>query len=64
MEHDAPSDSKLIPFVFTAQEVCTVLKISAVTLWRLEKRGLLTPVPDIRHKRYSVDAVRRFANAA
>lgn len=34
--------------------------ISDVTLWRLERRGLLPSVPGIRHKLYSVAAIKRF----
>lgn len=47
---------------YTAAELCAALSISSVTLWRLEKRGLLKAVPGIRHKLYSADSVRQFLN--
>jgi hypothetical protein len=34
--------------------------ISSVTIWRLEKRGLLKRVPGIRRKLFTVDSVRAF----
>jgi hypothetical protein len=46
---------------YTSAQVCLALQISQVTLWRLEKRGLLCSLPHLRHKRYSVAAVARFA---
>ena len=46
----------------TAAEVCEALQISDTSLWRLSHRGLLVPIPGIRHRRYSVEAVRRFAS--
>ena len=43
------------------RQVCAALGgISETTLWRLEKRGLLAPVPGVRNKLYSVEAVRDF----
>lgn len=41
--------------------ICTALQISKVTLWRLEMRGLVTPLGYSRHKRYSVDRINRLA---
>ena len=46
--------------VYTAEQVCAALQISKVTLWRLERRGLLRPIASLRHKRYSAAAVRDF----
>jgi hypothetical protein len=43
---------------YTADQVCAALQISRVTLWRLERRRLLVPLPHFRHKRYSVAAVQ------
>jgi len=37
--------------------------ISDVTLWRLSKRRLLMPIPGIRHRLYSVAAIKRFAES-
>ena len=45
---------------YTKAELCELLHISTVTLWRLEKRGLLVPIPSIRHKIYSKVAVEAF----
>jgi hypothetical protein len=57
------SGSSTPALVYTAEQVCAALQISAVTLWRLERRGLLKPLPHLRHKRYAVRAVERFANS-
>ncbi len=45
---------------YTKTELCELLHLSTVTLWRLEKRGLLVPIPSIRHKIYSKAAVDAF----
>jgi predicted DNA-binding transcriptional regulator AlpA len=45
---------------FTGGEVETITGLSKVTIWRLEKRGLLKPVPGIRNKLYSRKAVEAF----
>jgi hypothetical protein len=34
--------------------------ISAVTIWRLERRGLIQAIPGLRHKLYSVESLKRF----
>jgi predicted site-specific integrase-resolvase len=47
---------------YNKKEVCEVLGLSEVTLWRLEKRGLLKPIFGIRHKIYSVEAVKKFVS--
>jgi len=46
----------------TAAEVCETLQISDVTLWRIQQKGLLSPIDGIRHRRFFVEAVRRFAS--
>lgn len=46
---------------YTSEQVCAALQISKVTLWRFEKRGILNPLPHLRHKRYSILSVERFA---
>jgi hypothetical protein len=53
---------KIEVLAYTAGQVCEALQISKVTLWRLEKRGLLTSIPHLRHKRYSAATVRQFAS--
>lgn len=45
---------------FTKSELCAALGLSPVSLWRLEKRGLLLPVQGLRHKLYTVESVQRF----
>jgi hypothetical protein len=46
---------------YNKSEACAALGgISVTTLWRFEKRGLLKPIPGIRHKLYPVAALRRF----
>ena len=49
---------------YTSGQVCAALQISKVTLWRLERCGLISPLPHFRHKRYSVDAVRQIVSPA
>jgi hypothetical protein len=50
--------------VYTVNELATELRVSRVTLWRLEVRGLLKSVPGIRHKIYSHAEVQRFLAGA
>ena len=45
---------------YTKEELCTSLSLSPITLWRLEKRGLIHSIAGIRHKLYSVAEVKRF----
>ncbi len=45
---------------YTKEELCSSLSLSPITLWRLEKRGLIHPIAGIRHKLYSVSEVKRF----
>ena len=42
---------------FTAQEVADLLDVSKLTVWRLEKRNLIQPVPGLR-ARYTGTSVR------
>ncbi len=55
------SENKVERLTLTSREVCEALGVSITTLWRLTKRGHLTPLPGLRHKLFSVAAVRRFA---
>jgi hypothetical protein len=48
---------------YSSEELCAALGLSKVSIWRLEKRGLLEPIVGLRHKRYSSTAVHRFLNA-
>lgn len=45
---------------YTRSELCSSLNISPITLWRLERRGLIRSVPGVRHKIFSVAEVQRF----
>lgn len=45
---------------YTKKELLAYLNLSPVSLWRLERRGLIHSIAGIRHKRYSVAEVRRF----
>lgn len=45
---------------YTKEELCASLSLSPVTLWRLEKRGMIHSIAGIRHKHYSVAEVKRF----
>ena len=51
----APPATRL---AYTKAQLLDVLPVSSTTLWRWEKRGILKPIPGIRHKLYSVAAVR------
>lgn len=48
----------------TGDQVCAALQIDGVTLWRLEKRGLIRRVAALRHRRYTIEEVQRFLRAA
>jgi hypothetical protein len=60
MPADQPPVIVVEPLVYTIDELAKVLKLSRVTLWRLERRGLLKSVPGVRHKIYSRRAVEKF----
>ena len=45
---------------YTKDELTKALSLSPITLWRLEKRGLIHSIAGIRHKLYSVAEVKRF----
>lgn len=46
--------------VYNRIELGQVLGLCETSIWRLERRGLIKPVPGLRHKLYSVEAVKRF----
>lgn len=50
--------------VYSADQVCAALQICKITLWRIERRGLLIAIPYLRHKRYSARAVEAFVAAS
>lgn len=46
---------------YNAKEACAALGgVSATSLWRWEKRGLLKTIPGVRHKLYSLETLQRF----
>jgi predicted DNA-binding transcriptional regulator AlpA len=49
---------------FSTTELCVALGVSRVTIYRLEKRGILRPVPGIRHKVWPRREVERFLNGS
>lgn len=53
-------DAPLERLTYTKAELCKALRLSPTTLWRLEKKGLLEPIPGLRHKIFSRNAVERF----
>ena len=63
-QQSSENEQSLPPaLVYTADQVCSALQISPVTLWRLEKRGLLRSLPHFRHRRYPVKAVEKLASS-
>lgn len=42
---------------YSKAETCQVLGVCGVTLWRLEKQGLIIPAPGTRRKVYSKKAI-------
>ena len=51
---------KIERLTYTKRELCAALRLSPVSIYRLEVRGLLRPIPGIRHKLFSVAEVTRF----
>lgn len=51
---------KIERLAYTKDELTKALSLSPITLWRLEKRGLIHSIAGIRHKLYSVAEVKRF----
>ena len=45
---------------YSTREACTALGVSPVTLWRLEKRGLLRPVAGLRTKLWPITELKAF----
>ena len=55
-----PTFGNVEKLAYTRDELKSVLPVSNITLWRLEKRGLLTRVPGIRRPLYSRASVVAF----
>jgi len=45
---------------YDVKELSALLGVGQTTLWRLSKRGLLNPIPGLRHRLYSKGEVHRF----
>lgn len=56
-ENPTPVVEKL---AYSTADLCSALGLSTVTLWRLSLRGLLRPVPGLRHRLYAKTEVQRF----
>lgn len=57
---ETPSPANLERLAFNAEETAQTLGISLVTLWRLERRGLLKPSRALRTPRWSRTEIERF----
>jgi len=61
METTQDQPRTIEPLACRREEACRLLGgISTVSLWRMEKAGLIRPVPGIRHKLYSLQSLRDF----
>lgn len=63
--HPSPSPEMGPPMLplrlaYSVKELCDELGLSRVTIWRLEARGLIRSVPNLRTKLYSRVEVERF----
>lgn len=58
-----PRPAPIERLAYNAEETAQVLGISLVTLWRLEKRGLLKPSRALRTPRWSRTEIERFLEA-
>ena len=56
----APLKALTPKLAYTLQELSAELGISRVSFYRLEARGILKPLPYLRHKLYSREEVARF----
>lgn len=50
--------------VYTAKEVCEILRISTYTLKRLEEQGKLNPIAGIGWRRFAREDVERLIRGA
>ena len=57
---ETPTPAKIERLAYTSEETAEALNISLVTLWRLEKRGLLKPSRALRTPRWSRTEIERF----
>lgn len=54
---NGPAQSQL---AYTPRETAEQLRISIVSLWRLERRGLIKPSRALRTPRFSREEIERF----
>ena len=57
---ETPAPANIERLAFNAEETAQALNVSLVTLWRLEKRGLLKPSRALRTPRWSRTEIERF----
>ncbi len=57
---ETPPPAKIERLAYNAEETAQTLGISLVTLWRLERRGLLKPSRALRTPRWSRAEIERF----
>ena len=57
---ETPSPAKIERLAFTSEEAAQALNVSLVTLWRLERRGLLKPSRALRTPRWAKAEIERF----
>ena len=55
-----PRPAPVERLAYTSEETAQALNISLVTLWRLERRGLLKPSRALRTPRWSRTEIERF----
>ena len=60
---EAPQSPKVERLAFTSEEAAETLGISLVTLWRLERRGLIKPSRALRTPRWARAEIERFLEA-
>ena len=59
-----PTAPTLEPLTYSVTETATVLGVSLPTVYRLLARGVLRPLPGLRHKRLPKKQVHAFVDGA
>jgi hypothetical protein len=55
-----PTTATVEKLAYNTAELCAALGLCETTIWRLAQRGLLRPIPGLRHKLYAKAEVQRF----
>ena len=55
-----PALNNVEKLAYNTAELCAALGLCQTTLWRLNHRGLLRPIPGLRHRLYAKTEVQRF----